>query len=159
MNEFAKPNLAVSQIPSSSVADAGKALVVGQDGVPTWGSGGGGSGGGVEVVYLTLTSSNDKAYDCTIQIPMAVDPDTGATTLGAIGHREVSPGELVTFGIPKLSSGPVLVPFDALFAQDDFSSVDGDVKPTTSGGAIFDSDGIMLTSDGTVAFAGKNVIM
>jgi hypothetical protein len=46
MNEFAKPNLAVSQIPSSSVADAGKALVVGEDGVPIWGSGGGGSGGG-----------------------------------------------------------------------------------------------------------------
>jgi hypothetical protein len=64
MNEFAKPNLAVSQIPSSSVADAGKALVVGEDGVPIWGSGGGGSGGGSGggVLIVNLTFDEDAGY-------------------------------------------------------------------------------------------------
>jgi hypothetical protein len=63
MNEFAKPNLAVSQIPSSSVADAGKALVVGEDGVPIWGSGGGGSGGGSGGGVLVVNEVYDESTD------------------------------------------------------------------------------------------------
>ena len=118
------------------------------------GSGGGGSGGGVEIVYLTLASSNGKEYYCTIQIPMIVDPVTGATRIGSALHPNVGPDTSLTFGVPKLGSGPVAVPLDALFTQEDFSTVDMQVMPTASGGASFLGDHIELTSDGTVAFGG-----
>jgi hypothetical protein len=64
MNEFAKPNLAVDQIPSSSVSDSGKALVVGQNGVPGWAEVGGGSGGGGVLVvnWDTQTMTLDKTW-------------------------------------------------------------------------------------------------
>ena len=38
MNRFAKPGLAVDQLPSTNETDVGKALVVGEDGSPEWGS-------------------------------------------------------------------------------------------------------------------------
>lgn len=63
MNEFAKPNLAVDQFPPASVADSGKVLTVGEDGVPAWGQGGGGGGGsGMRVTISVTTEGNNKTY-------------------------------------------------------------------------------------------------
>lgn len=91
MNEFAKPNLAVSQIPSSSVADAGKALVVGEDGVPAWGNGGGsggGSGGGVLVVNLTLDEdTGNLVFDKTWSEVSAASAAVAYFDMSAFGGR------------------------------------------------------------------------
>lgn len=38
MNRFAKPGLAVDQLPSTNETDVGKALIVSEDGSPEWGS-------------------------------------------------------------------------------------------------------------------------
>jgi hypothetical protein len=100
MNEFAKPNLAVDQIPSSSVSDSGKALVVGQNGVPGWAEVGGGSSGGVLVVNYQ-DENEDLLNKTGLEIVNAAkttavllvddsleDPDTlelSVFTLGRIG--------------------------------------------------------------------------
>ena len=50
MNPFAKPNLANDQLPSASLSDAGKALVLDENAVPRWG----------EVSGLPTVESTDK---------------------------------------------------------------------------------------------------
>jgi hypothetical protein len=149
MNEFAKPNLAVSQIPSSSVADAGKALVVGEDGVPIWGSGGGGSGGGVEVVYLTLMSNNDKGYIIHNNFPYVNENEE--TIMPTPTDGDVFPGWPVVMGFPKFGDGAVLILLDSLI---DSATVDYSVTPVITGGVELIQGGLKLTGDGTIAFNG-----
>ena len=82
MNEFAKPNLAVDQIPPSSSLDAGKALVVGESGVPGWAEVGGGSGGGALVVNCAYDEETgedvfDKTWAEINDAPLAVVRKSG----------------------------------------------------------------------------------
>lgn len=66
MNEFARPNLAVDQLPPANSADKDKVLTIDENGVPVWAenSGGGGStGGGVLVCGMnTQTGTLDKTW-------------------------------------------------------------------------------------------------
>ena len=51
MNEFARPNLAVDQLPPANSADKDKVLTIDANGVPVWAeNSGGGSGGGVLMI-------------------------------------------------------------------------------------------------------------
>lgn len=68
MNEFAKPNLAVDQFPPASVADSGKVLTVGEDGVPAWGQGGGGGGGGYKVTIALVTEKTGTSDKTSTEI-------------------------------------------------------------------------------------------
>lgn len=147
MNEFAKPNLAVSQIPSSSVADAGKALVVGEDGVPIWGNGGG-SGGGVEIVNVTFVSSNDKGYEITAGsfVPCVVGD---VTTWYPPNNACVWSDEPFTIGFAKLGSGPVAIPLQNAL---NMATVDMSVLPTVSGDAVLDMATSTLVVSGNCVF-------
>lgn len=147
MNEFAKPNLAVSQIPSSSVADAGKALVVGEDGVPIWGSGGGGSGGGVDFVNVTFVCS---AYSYGLHPSMAVVG--GVTYVGGAVFVEV--GNPVTVGFPKLGNGQVKIGLMAL------DNIDKSTMPQVSGEATLDLERgeLVVSGDCTFTAAGSKTI-
>lgn len=77
MNVFAKPNLAVDQIPSSSASDAGKALVINESGVPAWAEvGGGGSSyqgfspwpvDPSHCARVVVTSTSDTTCTCSVR--------------------------------------------------------------------------------------------
>lgn len=58
MNAFAKPNLAIDQIPSASAADKDKVLTIDANGVPVWAENqGGGSGGGATIVHASMDTT------------------------------------------------------------------------------------------------------
>ena len=90
MNEFARPNLAVDQLPPANSADKDKVLTIDANGVPVWAenSGGGSGGGGVLVVHANAdTGALDKTwqeiYDATAngQIPVIYDVGDDYSTL------------------------------------------------------------------------------
>ena len=64
MNEFARPNLAVDQLPPANSADKDKVLTIDASGVPVWAeNSGGGSSGGVLVVGMDAdTGALDKTW-------------------------------------------------------------------------------------------------
>lgn len=57
MNQFAKPGLAVDQLPSANATDAGKALVLDEHGEPKWG----------EVDALPAVTSSDNGKVLTVE--------------------------------------------------------------------------------------------
>ena len=64
MNEFARPNLAVDQLPPANSADKDKVLTIDANGVPVWAeNSGGGSGGGVLMIeYDEALGSYNKTF-------------------------------------------------------------------------------------------------
>lgn len=65
MNQFARPGLAVTQLPSFNENDKGKVLTINSEsGALGWeeGSGGGGSGGGVLVLHEDESGALDKTW-------------------------------------------------------------------------------------------------
>ena len=89
MNQFARPGLAVTQLPSFNENDKGKALTINSEsGALGWeeGSGGGGSGGGVLVVNIDMqTRTLDKTWKEISDAPFAVlrfpHPEMGGTAI------------------------------------------------------------------------------
>lgn len=88
MNAFAKPNLAVDQIPSASAADKDKVLTIDENGVPVWAEnqGGGSSGGGVLIVTDTH-GTLDKTWQEIHDAPFAVviSGDSRMPVINALG--------------------------------------------------------------------------
>ena len=80
MNEFARPNLAVDQLPPANSADKDKVLTIDANGVPVWAeNSGGGSGGGVLVVHIDEEySALDKTWQ---EIHDALAQGTSCVTL------------------------------------------------------------------------------
>lgn len=74
MNQFARPGLGVTELPSFNENDKGKVLTINSEsGVLGWeeGSGGGSSGGGVLVVNM-VDEYTDKTWKEIYDAPMAV---------------------------------------------------------------------------------------
>ena len=82
MNEFARPNLAVDQLPPANSADKDKVLTIDANGVPVWAenSGGGSGGGGVLVVHVDWDVGGgtlDKTWQEIYDSPFSVVVDSG----------------------------------------------------------------------------------
>lgn len=104
MNEFARPNLAVDQLPPANSADKDKVLTIDANGVPVWAeNSGGGSGGGVLVVHIDEEySALDKTWQ---EIHDALAQGTSCVTLYTEDDDNVVQGliaSVVTGGPPDL---------------------------------------------------------
>lgn len=102
MNQFARPGLAVTELPSFNENDKGKVLTINSEsGALGWeeGSGGGGTGGGVLVVNMnagtldkTWKEISDAISEKPVIILFAMGYDT--TVLYVVGVQQASkPGE------------------------------------------------------------------